>query len=84
MDEITYEFNLADDGKVTAPEIARVMNMNAKSVRRRIRAMSDDRVGRGGEWRFTVDQAGEICKRLATSNGRRTNTGFTFKDDQSD
>ena len=77
--EITAaDFELASDGKVTAPEIARVLGMNAKSVRRRIRSMTDDRAGKGGEWRFDADHAVEIANRILTGNGRKV-TDFTFK-----
>lgn len=72
------DFELASDGKVTAPAIAAALQMNAKSVRRRIRSMTDDRAGKGGEWRFTPDQALEIARRISTGNGR-TVTEFTFK-----
>lgn len=78
-DEMTFDFEVASDGKVTAPAIAAALNMNAKSVRRRIRAMTDDRAGRGGEWRFDVDAANEIARRILTTNGRKV-TEFTFKD----
>lgn len=74
------DFEVAADGKVTAPEIARVLNMNAKSVRRRIRQMTDDRAGRGGEWRFEPAQAVEIARRILTGNGRQV-TDFSFKSD---
>ena len=72
------DFEVGNDGKVTAPEIARVLNMNPKSVRRRIRNMTDDRAGKGNEWRFTADQAAEIANRIMTTNGR-TVTDFAFK-----
>lgn len=73
------DFTLAADGKVTAPEMARVLNMNAKSFRRRLRSMTDDRAGKGGEWRVSPEKAVEIARRIHTGNGR-TVTDFKFKD----
>lgn len=78
--EITVDsFELAADGKVTAPEMARVLGMNAKSFRRRLRSMTDDRAGKGGEWRVTPEFAVEVARRIRTGNGR-TVTDFRFKD----
>src|SRR5690606_42099454 len=61
--KITAEsFELAADGMVRAPEMARVLNMNPKSFRRRLRSMTDDRAGKGGEWRVSPEMADEIAR----------------------
>lgn len=74
------DFTPAADGMITAPEIARVLGMNAKSFRRRLRSMTDDRAGKGGEWRVTPEFAVEVSRRILTGNGRKV-TEFTFKDE---
>lgn len=79
MNEFTADdFEVDAKGMVTAPTIAAALGMNAKSVRRRIRSMTDDRAGKGGEWRFDPEFAAEIANRIVTSNGRRQ-TDFSFK-----
>lgn len=74
------DFETNNEGKVTAPEIARVLGMNPKSVRRRIRNMTPDRAGKGNEWRFSPEAAAKVANRIVLSNGRTT-TEFTFGDD---
>ena len=83
MEDQAFDFETSTDADgnicASANAIAEAVSMNPKSVRRRIRQMTDQRAGRGGRWVFSVEDATAIANRILHSDGR-TETRFSFKD----
>ena len=63
---------------ISAGELAKEMNINAKSLRRFMRSLSDDRAGRGGKYAIDRATADQIIAKY-NEGPRRQTVQFTIK-----
>lgn len=59
---------------LTAKELAIELNTDAKTVRKFLRSLTDDRAGKGGRWAIAADDLPALRDRFAAFNSRRTVT----------
>lgn len=59
---------------LTAKELAIELNTDAKTCRKFLRSLTDDRAGKGGRWVIDAKDLDTLKDRFAAFNSRRTTT----------
>lgn len=57
---------------MTPKEIAIEFDTDAKTIRKFLRSLTDDRAGKGGRWEIDADDLDELRTRFADFTARRT------------
>lgn len=65
---------------LTASQLALHLNTDAKTCRRFLRSLTDDRAGKGGRWIIDANDLDALTERFAAFTARRTTT-LTLTDD---
>lgn len=65
---------------ITAKELAAELNTDAKTCRKFLRSLTDDRAGKGGRWEIDAADLDTLKDRFAAFTARRSTT-LTLTDD---
>lgn len=65
---------------ITPKELAAILDTDAKTCRKFLRSLTDDRAGKGGRWAIDADDIDALTERFAAFTARRTIT-FSLEGD---
>lgn len=67
--------------QMTPKELAAELNTDARTCRKFLRSLTDDRAGKGGRWIIDADDLDSLRDRFDAYNARRTTTLIITTDD---